>query len=81
MERAFSTWAFVDAVERSMDAAGFDLAHLVGNSLGVRHLRRTSVAREVGLRAWRRFPRPAGARRLRRQLSYEVTASDLVTLA
>jgi pimeloyl-ACP methyl ester carboxylesterase len=26
--------AFVDAVERSMDAAGFDIAHLVGNSLG-----------------------------------------------
>jgi pimeloyl-ACP methyl ester carboxylesterase len=29
-----SAAAFVDAVERSMDAAGFDLAHLVGNSLG-----------------------------------------------
>jgi pimeloyl-ACP methyl ester carboxylesterase len=29
-----STAALVDAVERSMDAAGFDLAHLVGNSLG-----------------------------------------------
>jgi pimeloyl-ACP methyl ester carboxylesterase len=26
--------AFVDAVEREMDAAGFELAHLVGNSLG-----------------------------------------------
>ena len=29
-----STEAFVDAVERSMDAAGLALAHLVGNSLG-----------------------------------------------
>lgn len=29
-----STAAFVDAVERSMDAAGVQLAHLVGNSLG-----------------------------------------------
>ena len=29
-----STDVFVDAVERSMDAAGFGLAHLVGNSLG-----------------------------------------------
>jgi pimeloyl-ACP methyl ester carboxylesterase len=29
-----STRAFVDAVERAMDEAGFQLAHLVGNSLG-----------------------------------------------
>lgn len=29
-----STGGFVDAVERAMDAAGFDAAHLVGNSLG-----------------------------------------------
>ncbi len=29
-----TTDAFVDAVERSMDAAGLELAHLVGNSLG-----------------------------------------------
>ena len=29
-----STDAFVDAVERSMDAAGVELAHIVGNSLG-----------------------------------------------
>ena len=29
-----STEALVDAVERSMDAAGLELAHLVGNSLG-----------------------------------------------
>jgi pimeloyl-ACP methyl ester carboxylesterase len=29
-----STDALVDAVERAMDAAGFELAHLVGNSLG-----------------------------------------------
>ena len=29
-----STDAFIDAVERSMDAAGLELAHLVANSLG-----------------------------------------------
>ena len=29
-----STSAFIDAVERSMDTAGVELAHLVGNSLG-----------------------------------------------
>jgi pimeloyl-ACP methyl ester carboxylesterase len=29
-----STGAFVDAVERSMDAAGVELAHVAGNSLG-----------------------------------------------
>ena len=29
-----SSNAFVDAVERAMDGAGFELAHLVGNSLG-----------------------------------------------
>jgi pimeloyl-ACP methyl ester carboxylesterase len=34
IERTVSTDAFVDAVERSMDAAGLELAHLVGNSLG-----------------------------------------------
>jgi pimeloyl-ACP methyl ester carboxylesterase len=34
IEGTVSTDAFVDAVERSMDAAGLKLAHLVGNSLG-----------------------------------------------
>jgi pimeloyl-ACP methyl ester carboxylesterase len=34
IEGTVSTDAFVDAVERSMDAAGLELAHLVGNSLG-----------------------------------------------
>jgi pimeloyl-ACP methyl ester carboxylesterase len=34
IEPTVSTDAFVDAVERSMDAAGLELAHLVGNSLG-----------------------------------------------
>lgn len=34
IEGSISTDVFVDAVERSMDAAGFELAHLVGNSLG-----------------------------------------------
>lgn len=29
-----STGALVDAVERAMDAAGFEIAHVVGNSLG-----------------------------------------------
>jgi pimeloyl-ACP methyl ester carboxylesterase len=33
-DETVSTAAFVDAVERSMDAAGLGLAHLVGNSLG-----------------------------------------------
>jgi pimeloyl-ACP methyl ester carboxylesterase len=32
--RTVSTDGFVDAVERSIDAAGVELAHLVGNSLG-----------------------------------------------
>ncbi len=34
IDATVSTDAFVDAVERSMDAAGVELAHLVGNSLG-----------------------------------------------
>ncbi len=34
IDGTFSTEAFVDAVERSIDAAGIGLAHLVGNSLG-----------------------------------------------
>ena len=34
IEGTVSTDGFVDAVERSMDAAGLELAHLVGNSLG-----------------------------------------------
>jgi pimeloyl-ACP methyl ester carboxylesterase len=34
IEGTVSTDAFVDAVERSMNAAGLELAHLVGNSLG-----------------------------------------------
>jgi len=29
-----TVWALVDAVEDAMDAAGFDTAHLVGNSMG-----------------------------------------------
>jgi pimeloyl-ACP methyl ester carboxylesterase len=33
-DETVSTSVFVDAVERSMDAAGLGLAHLVGNSLG-----------------------------------------------
>jgi pimeloyl-ACP methyl ester carboxylesterase len=34
IEGTVSTRTFVDAVERVMDAAGLELAHLVGNSLG-----------------------------------------------
>lgn len=34
IDGAAGTDAFVDAVERSMDAEGIELAHLVGNSLG-----------------------------------------------
>lgn len=34
IDETASTDAFIDAVERSMDAAGVELAHLVGNSLG-----------------------------------------------
>jgi pimeloyl-ACP methyl ester carboxylesterase len=34
IERTVGMDALVDAVERSMDAAGLELAHLVGNSLG-----------------------------------------------
>jgi pimeloyl-ACP methyl ester carboxylesterase len=34
IDRTAGPEAFVDAVERSMDRAGFDIAHVVGNSLG-----------------------------------------------
>jgi pimeloyl-ACP methyl ester carboxylesterase len=34
IDATLSADTFVDAVERSMDAAGLELAHLVGNSLG-----------------------------------------------
>jgi pimeloyl-ACP methyl ester carboxylesterase len=34
IDGTISTDAYVDAVERSMEAAGLELAHLVGNSLG-----------------------------------------------